>query len=108
MQTPSLFDIYDAHFNLGKVAYPRPCLIFAVSSTRKFSTHPISSAFDLYRGKTVHFRINRDDPDFITTGLTKDCYIIGDEVATLEIHDLIRKRGQLEGELLQRFKHWFE
>lgn len=53
-----------------------------------------------------HFLIEDTELDFKATGLTRTSFGAGDEVAKLEISDLIRKRGRLEGALLARFKKW--
>ena len=46
------------------------------------------------------------DPDFQATGLKRTSFAAGDEIVDLRVAHLIRKRGQLQGGLLQRFLKW--
>lgn len=104
---PQPFEIYEANVRLEAVGYARPCLVVSVENQGKISVFPISSAMELYSGPHLHFRIDSTDPDFARTGLTVDSYVIGARYVPLDVCNLIRKRGQLEGELLKRFLKWF-
>ncbi|MGD0093665.1 MAG: hypothetical protein ABSE73_27460 [Planctomycetota bacterium] len=66
----------------------------------------ISGALELYRGPVVHFRLDPSHPDFAATGLKKECYIAGDEIQNLNTDRLTRRRGQLQGSLLESFEDW--
>ena len=108
VMTPKPYELYEAHVRLNAANYSRPCLVVSLEFKGGVSILPISSAMNLYSGPSSHFLIERRDPDFNKTGLVVDSYIVGEKIFELAVFKLIRKRGQLEGELLQRFKHWFE
>lgn len=106
--TPKPFELFEAQIRLNAANYSRPCLIVSLKLKGSVSALSISSAMNLYSGPSFHFLIERRDPDFNKTGLVADSYIVGEKIFELETFKLIRRRGQLEGELLKRFKQWFE
>ena len=106
--TPLPFEIYEARARVNAAQYSRPCIVIALHRDGMMSIFPISTAMDLYKGPDLHFKIESSDPDFAKTGLTADSYIIGERLLEIEISSLLRKRGRLEGELLARFRTWFE
>lgn len=106
--TPSPYEIYEARVRLNAANYSRPCLVINLEFQGKIAVFPISSKMELYRGPQFHFKISSTDPDFAKTGLTVDSYVVGERVVDVELCDFVRKRGQLEGELLARFKKWFQ
>jgi len=103
---PQLYEIYEARIRLNQAQYSRPCIVVRIDRPGGCSVFPISSAMELYAGPRVHFKIETTDPDFSKTGLTVDSYIIGERFIPISDVDLLRKRGQIEGELLKRFMKW--
>ena len=105
---PRPYEIYEARVKLNKASYSRPCVVITLPKDGNVVVLAVSTAMGLYRGLPMHFKIDSRDSDFVFTGLTADRYIIGDRSATLDLSMLIRKRGELRGELLKRFKDWIE
>ena len=99
-------EIYEARVRLGKADYPRPCVIMGLEREGKVSALLITSALELCDNSHFNFRIDANDPDFPKTGLKKDCCIMGERFVNIDCSDLIRKRGQFDGELLNRFLKW--
>ena len=46
----------------------------------------------------------QEHPDFLSTGLTKSCYILDDHFFELDVEQFRRRRGMLVGELLSDFR----
>ena len=100
------YDIVEAHVPFRLATYPRPCVITSALSDGRFDVMLISSALELYKGPSVHFKIYIDDPEFPKTGLKKESYAAQDRQVNISLDKIIRKRGRLEGELLKRFLKW--
>lgn len=87
------------------VSHVRPCVITGIVGS-EFSVLPISSAMELYKGPPWHFRLEPSDPDFSKTGLTKESFVSADPMHYIGLEKLIRRRGAIGGQLLQRFLKW--
>jgi hypothetical protein len=61
---------------------------------------PISG--QAYRG--TPFFISDEDSDFPATGLKKSCFIHDEKIIELSLDVFIKRRGQLAGDLLARFR----
>ena len=99
---PIPFEIYEANMQFGKVAYRRPCVVVSTLKDGRIFAMAISSAMELCKGLPAHFTIDETDPDFPKTGLKQTSYINLIDQYLMRPEELIRKRGQIEGELLQR------
>ena len=84
----------------------RPCIVIEVLSSGDVQVAPLSAQFDLYRGPSVHFRIDESHKCFTATGLKKSCYVLGDCLGTVSQDQLLKKRGVLQGALLDGFVKW--
>jgi hypothetical protein len=66
---------------------------------------PLSSQFDLF-DERVHFPIRHTEDGFFATGLPRDSYVIGNRPTRVPTDMLRRRRGELTGDLLAKFKKW--
>ena len=103
---PAPCEIYDALVPYRDCKDPRPVIVLEPPSGGKVVVALISGAMDLLRGSSVHFKLDPTHPDFVATGLKKECYVAGDEIFTLPVAKLMRRRGRLLGELASRFQSW--
>src|SRR5580658_9531297 len=94
------FDIYNAKFSWHGCADVRPWLIIHLRPRGIYGCLPIAS--ECYGGQC--FFVTDSDPDFQATGLRKSCYIHDERIFDLPSAALQAKRGQLEGDLLTRFR----
>ena len=103
---PKHLDVYRVQgVHLGHSKDIRPCIICEVDSAGRLWGAVVSGQMDMFEGPPKHFKIDREDPDFLFTGLTRTCYATGDVV---EIHpnQLMAKLGILQGELAKAFEKW--
>ena len=101
-----VYEIYDAKLPYRNCQDMRPVIIINVLSFDLITVALISGAMDLYIGEFVHFFIDSEHIDFKRTGLKKKCYVAGNEIYTIKLEHLIRKRGCLSGGLLEHFQNW--
>jgi hypothetical protein len=103
---PLQYEIYDARMKYRNCNDVRPVIIIEVLPNDLATVALISGAMDLYQGNPFHFALRMIHPDFTATGLKKDCYVAGDQIFTIETKLLVRKRGQLNGDLRLEFQKW--
>lgn len=102
---PRPLEVYQIRARYRNSWDPRPCVVLDPPLGDTVSVALVSGAMDLY-DSTVHFLIEQDHPDFPATGLQRTSYVAGDMIVEAEIGSLLRKRGQLEGELGAAFRKW--
>jgi hypothetical protein len=103
---PKIREVYDVHIPFKLCNDPRPAVVVAGPLNGKVAVALISGQFDLYRSSAEHFKIDKEDPDFVATGLKKSCYVVGTEIIWVNVNRLIRKRGKVSGSLARRFDRW--
>ncbi len=94
------FDILLYRVPLGKVDYPRPCVVIA---SPDFQLLNISTK---QYANFNYFVIPHHHPDFATTGLTETSYVLGAPIISGEQKYVIKKLGKLTGELAREFSDW--
>lgn len=100
-------EIYLIKYEYGKSDYERPCLIVDEVVSEKACILFISSAIDLF-DPLRHYLLEDDEPDFLQTGLECTSFIDCERFIPVPVEDLLKKIGQLEGELEQNFRAWLE
>ncbi len=108
---PNPFEIWLARLPLGHSTDTRPWVVVLPPQNDpehpgKFSVTlaPVSSALDLVGDDD--FPITPEDPEFLHTGLRKESFVIGDRAVRVRGDRLLRKLGELRGELGERFERW--
>ncbi len=102
---PEPLEIYQARARWGHSTDPRPCIVLDPPVGDTVTVALISSEMDLY-SPSMHFRMDKEHPDFAASGLNKTCYVAGDMIREIKIANLLRRRGRLEGELAAAFRRW--
>ncbi len=94
------FDIYHADFHWRTRSYPGFFLLI-----RQIGTDWLCCAIASNDDKGEAFEINALDPDFPATGLNHTSYAFdGDPLARIEIQKFNARKGELQGELLKKFR----
>ena len=96
------FEIHSARHPVGKADYPRPWLIVDVRQNGLVGCFFIST--ECYGLDMDCFCLDENDPDFPATGLHHSCYINWVHIFDVPHSAFINKRGDLQGNLLQRFR----
>jgi hypothetical protein len=94
------FEIYFASVLWGGCQDERPWVIVDVRPNNRYGCMPLSS--HCYRGDC--FLLPADHPDFPAAGLKKSCYIHLTTIFELDGARLLRRKGELLGELLTDFR----
>ena len=96
------FEIWQAKFVLHDCQDDRPCVVVDKRGADLVGCFPISG--QCYSPPC--FYLDADDPCFGATGLIKSCYILDVRIFEKRATDLYRKRGELVGDLLDRFREY--
>lgn len=96
------WEIHDAEIQWRNCPDRRPWLIIEVCNHGVCGCFPISGQD--YNPR--HFELRIDDPDFAATGLAKTCYVYDEHIIEIRVDQFKRRRGQLEGNLLTRFRDY--
>lgn len=94
------FDIYLAEHPWRKSDYARPFLLIRPTDGGAWSCFPMSTKdYD-----ESPFEVNKNDPDFSATGLSDTSYIHDYRYEDVKTEEILKRKGQLEGDLLSRFR----
>jgi hypothetical protein len=102
---PRPLEVYQVDAPFRNSPDDRPCVVLDPPTGGKVTVALISGQLDLY-DRTMHFRIEKEHPDFRHTGLTKTCYVAGDMILEVGVSKLLRKRGEFRGGLADDFRRW--
>lgn len=103
---PLPFEIYTARAKLGASLDVRPCVVLTEpDSPGRFSAFLLSSQFDLF-DPGVDLVLEPSVDGFGQSGLRRRCYVIGSRCYELEVGELGKRIGRLEGKLLAVFLAW--
>lgn len=106
MKMPAPGDVYVVvDLTVGQAGYRRPCIVISWATDSTIEVAPLSTQFDMYDCYN-DFCIDSDDISFGSTGLNKSCYAIGSKLATIEVSQLVTRRGRLSGDMLNLFLEW--
>jgi hypothetical protein len=84
----------------------RPCLVIYPFKSSIIGILPISSQPELFEAG-YHFWIEKAHPDYRATGLTKRSYVLDNKIYDLEMTDVKKRLGRLDGDLAKEFKDWY-
>ena len=111
---PSEHEIYLAAIRLGNSEDLRPWVVVEGPVANPDNPDellvvvvPCSTAFDLF-DDCHDFMIRSTDPDFVTTGLRRDSFIICEYPVRVPVSRLERRLGRLSGQMLEDFKAWVD
>ena len=83
----------------------RPCVILDSPVGQNVTILFISSALDLR--KQDDLLLDKNDPDFHHTGLTRTSLVKADPIYTAKVSEISKnKLGELKGELGKKFEDW--
>lgn len=99
------YDVWIVAIPYGASRDRRPCIVLDPPAESRVAVAPLSSAMGLYNSM-LHFRIPDDDPDFVASGLRKTCFANGTEIHRVGASALLKRVGNLQGELLRKFRDW--
>lgn len=99
---PHPYDVFLAHLPLNEAKYPR-CAVVLEVRPKSVVVAPMSTKVEYFDPRRKDFKINKDHPDFGTSGLAEDSMILGQE---REIPDsaLISYKGHLSKGLLDQYR----
>ena len=97
-------DVVLAVVHVGKSVDPRPCIIIDVLPDNEYLIMPCSKQFNLY--KNSDFKIPSTHPDFAASGLPWESYVINDRIHQIKGNEILRRYGQLIGDLADEFNKW--
>jgi mRNA-degrading endonuclease toxin of MazEF toxin-antitoxin module len=98
--------IYLALIRLEDCNDERPCVVLSESSgENRILIAPISAQMDLF-SPLLHFKIEKDHPDFKATGLNRTSYVMGNKLREIDSSDFIARLGKLDGDMAKRFQDW--
>lgn len=83
----------------------RPCVVIDTAHNNYLVVMLVSGAYELRR-PNLDFAIPKIASDFKYTGLTKPSYVLGDEIHEISETQILKKLGQLQGDLGKDFKKW--
>ena len=102
---PKIHEIYQVLPNYRGCKDERPAVIISPPLANLVTVAYITGQMDSYQPGS-HFLIDDTSKDFKSTGLKKRCYVDGNEIAELDLKRVLRKRGELTGQMLVEFKRW--
>ncbi|MEI6234696.1 MAG: hypothetical protein WCT04_16695 [Planctomycetota bacterium] len=88
---------------VGKVSYPRPCVILDVAADGVLAILPISTK---QYNVATKFRIDKDHPNFFATGLDDTSYVFDSPIRDAHPSEMIKILGALTGDLKSEFVKW--
>jgi hypothetical protein len=101
------YDLY-----LGRIAFNdsndrRPLIVLSTFAGDRVRVAMLSGNLDLFE-PARDFLIEKGHPNFTATGLTRTSYVFGDYGAEVGLASLERRKGRIEGLLLDEFRMWWE
>lgn len=95
------FEIHYAKTAWKNCPDERPWVIVDVRGKGVYGCFPLSS---FNYGNAPCFWIDEEDPDFLATKLTRSCFVHYDSIIELADSDFTRQKGEIEGDMLSRFR----